>query len=239
MHAAHLSIPAAPASPLLGVPPPSLGIPALDAHAPFQPGRLTLLVAPMPVLEDLEARLLLDAVAHGGEALLACGDNRLDAYALLRRARTRGLGDALADGTWLSRAFTVHQLVTLLEDTLPRLARERPARVALVTGLLGTFLDEDVEPDEARTLLRRSLRHLAAWAAESRLPVAATLETPVGPAARALAGIARTESPFLLEVLSHPLGWKACLRPGTDVLLPLAPGARQTRLDAHVPAGCA
>lgn len=232
MHAAHLGIPAAPARPpILGVPPPTLGIPGLDAHAPFLPGRLTVAIAPLPLLEEIESRLLLDAVAGGGEALLACADNRLDAYGLLRRARVRRLEAPLADGVWTARAFTVHQLMALVEDVLPRLARERPARVALVTGLLGPFLDEDVEPDEARTLLRRALRTLAAWAEESGLPVAATAEPPLGAAARELATLARHETPRLLEGVSHPGGWKALLRPGPEVLVPASWDARQTRLD--------
>lgn len=141
------------------------------------PAALTLLEGEAALLSAAEARLVLDAAARGLDALLVSGDNRLDAYGLLAHARTRGLEDALADGLVLARAFTVHQLAALVEETLPRMARERPAGrvgVAVVAGLLDPFRDEDVRPSEARALLRRVLRGLAAWSASAGVPAVAT-----------------------------------------------------------------
>lgn len=135
-------------------------------------GRVSLLVATPDVLGEAEARLILDAVARQEDVLLICGDNRLDAYGLLARARTMGLENALADGVLLARAFTVHQFAALLENTLPHMAQERPATgLALVTGILEPFLDEDVRPAEARTLLARVLRTLESWSAQSGVPL--------------------------------------------------------------------
>ncbi|GEM_PF-5078008 len=165
---------------------PAFGVPGLDLPGAPEPGRLRLVLAPPAWLDGLVARLLLEAVASGRDGVLVCGDNRLDAYGLLAQARARGLESEMADGVWLARAFTVHQLVALLEETLPAMARGRPVGVALATGLLEMFLDEDVALQESRVLLRRSLRRLDAWAAQSAFPVVATLSPAPGPRAEAL-----------------------------------------------------
>lgn len=162
----------APALPIPGEPPP-VSVP------------LTLVEGAPAFLSRIEARHILDAAERGMDALLVSGDNRLDAYGLLAQARVRGLEDAVADGLVLARAFTVHQFAALVEETLPRMAEGRRPAVALVTGLLEPFRDEDVRPAEARILLRRVLRTLDAWGASSGVPVVATY-TP-----GALADVAR------------------------------------------------
>lgn len=190
--------------------PPAVGVPGLDGlpGAP-EPGHLSLVLAPPAWLDGLVARLLLDAVASGRDAVLVCGDNRLDAYGLLAQARARGLEQEMADGVWLARAFTVHQLVALLEETLPAMARDRPVGVALATGILEMFMDEDVKLQESRVLLRRSLRRLESWAAQGSFPVVATLSPEPGARAEAL----------LAE-------YRACRAPRVEMAAPLAAAAR-------------
>ena len=156
---------------------------------PESPGRFRLALGAPDDLSALEARLVLDTVASGADVLLVCGDNRLDAYGLLALARARGLEAEAADGVWLARAFTVHQFVALLEETLPQLARERRVGLALVTGFLEPFLDEDVPPAEGRVLLARSVRRLDAWSAGLGAPVVAT-SSPSGPRAQQFAALA-------------------------------------------------
>lgn len=150
---------------------------ALLADAPRHGAGLSLLEGEAARLGEAEARLVLWAASQGLDILLVSGDNRIDAFGLLAQARAQGLQDAVADGLVLARAFTVHQFAVLVEETLPRMARERPAErvgVALVAGLLEPFRDEDVRPGEARVLLRRMLRRLAAWSASAGVPAVAT-----------------------------------------------------------------
>jgi len=149
--------------------------PAPVTHPDTPAGRLTLVVAPTRWLAGFEARLLMDAVAAGKDAFLVSGDNRIDAYGLLAQARARGLETEMADGVRLARGFTVHQLVAILEDTLPRFAKESALGVVLCAGLLEMFLDEDVPAAESRVLFRRSVRKLRGWAATMPFPVVATV----------------------------------------------------------------
>lgn len=140
------------------------------------PGAFSLILAHGSTLGELETRLLLDAALRGEDTVLICGDNRLDAYGLLARARSLGLEDALADGVHLARAFTVHQFLALLEETLPYMTRETGARFALVTGLLEPFSDEDVTEAEMAAMLPRSLRRLDAFAQQAGISLVATAD---------------------------------------------------------------
>lgn len=190
--------------------------------APLPHGELCLLVAPPEVLAATEAALIL-ATAREREVLLVNGDNRFDAYGLLAQARARGLEAEVADGLHLARAFTVHQLASLVEETLPRLAQEHPrAGLVLVTGLLELFLDEDVEAGEARRLLARVLRTLRAWTATTNLPVLATTTS---------AGSARGLLPLARDAVVRTLEEPPVALPLPRVALP------QTRLSAFVEAG--
>lgn len=172
----------------------------LDAGARPAPGVFSLVLASSPVRSRIEERLLLDAVARGEDAALICGDNRLDAYGLLARARSLGLEEALADGVHLARAFTVHQFLALLEETLPYMVRETHARFVLVTGILDPFGDEDVTDAEARAMLPRTLRRLDAFAAQEGIPIVAT-----GDARSRLVSLACEHAPHR-EITALPSG---------------------------------
>lgn len=136
------------------------GIPDLDALRPFVPGRPALLTGPRSLLSEFEHRLVLSALASGGEVFVACGDNRLDAFRLLALARRRGLEREACDGVRLARAFTVHQWTAILEETLPR-AAELPCTLVIAAGFLDLYHDEDVRPEEGRALLLRGASALS------------------------------------------------------------------------------
>lgn len=210
----------------------ALGLSGLDALDAFPSASLTLLTAPPETLQDLEERLVLHAVASGRDALLAVGDNRLDAYRLLARARKAGLEDAVADGTWLARAFTVHQYVAILEETLPRLARDRPGAIAMATGFLSLFHDEDVRVPEGRILLTRTVRRLAAWARERDFPVIATIPEPRDPRAQALHRLARDLTPHGVEVEKRFDGLRVRALPSERTTTLPFDRVGQARLDA-------
>lgn len=164
---------------------PSLPLPSLGHPAPpSDQGAFTLLRAPARVLDEVEASLLLDAVSRGLDATLVCGDNRFDAYGLLARARSRGLEDAIAEGLVLARAFTAHQFLALVEETLPLMTQDRAVGVALVTGVIEPFQDEDVTDAEADALLPRTLRSLSASARRAGVPIVATTTRREGRLAR-------------------------------------------------------
>lgn len=101
-------------------------------------------------------------VLRGGAIRLVEGANRFDPYAVARTARLRGVDPrALLRRIALARAFTAHQLVTMIEGI------EVPAGgCVVVTGVVGLFSDEHIPPEEIRRLFPRALDALARLVAE-------------------------------------------------------------------------
>lgn len=138
------------------------------------PNRLLLIVAghaaAAPMLE------LSAALAHNGPLRVVDGGNRFNVYAVARAARRRSSDlRALLERIHLARAFTCHQMLTLLAG-LP--AAPHPT---LVIDLLATFYDESVPMLESERLLRACLGHLR------RLSAAAPLVISARPPAQAAA----------------------------------------------------
>ena len=131
------------------------------------PPRLLLLTGPRLTLQlgtAFAARRLL----RGGRVLYVDGANAFDPYILVRIARRAG-ADArgLLSRLKVSRAFTCHQLETLLCERLAAaVLAERPALV-VVAGWGDLFHDENVPEREAMRLLDRTaaaVRRIAARA---------------------------------------------------------------------------
>ena len=131
------------------------------------PPRLLLLTGPRLILQlgtAFAARRLL----RGGRVLYVDGANAFNPYILVRIARRAG-ADArgLLGRLKVSRAFTCHQLETLLCERLAAaVVAERPALV-VVAGWSDLFHDENVPEREAMRLLERTaaaVRRIAARA---------------------------------------------------------------------------
>ena len=142
------------------------------------PKRLHLVLSPRPlrrkVMNGLTARLAL-----AGPVLVLDGGNSFDAYGLSRLLRRQSAEWKTAlERTQLARAFTCHQMSTLLEETA---ASDSPASLSqptLVLEMLDTFYDENVPLPERLRLLEGCLEHLRRLAGATSVAVsAAPLET--------------------------------------------------------------
>jgi len=103
---------------------------------------------------NLAARLGLD-----GSVLILDAGNRANPYLLSKELRRMTIDPfAALKRIRIARAFTCHQVVALLEQTLES---GRPRQPLLVLDLLSTFYDESVSVIESRRLLENSLRLLA------------------------------------------------------------------------------
>ncbi|HJW90415.1 MAG TPA: hypothetical protein VJ436_07215 [Anaerolineales bacterium] len=117
------------------------------------PGQLLLVVAPRaggPIMMNLVAHL-----AGRGPLRVLDGGNFFDLRAISRALRRQAVDlTAALERIQLARAFTCHQMVTLL--------KEAPAQPVptLVLDLLSTFYDESVPASESLRLLQTCLGHL-------------------------------------------------------------------------------
>jgi hypothetical protein len=100
----------------------------------------------VPTLLMMTARL-----AEAGPVRVVDGGNHYNVYPGARAARGR---PETLERIWVSRAFSCHQVLTMLESM--------PAGPVpfVVLDLLRTFYDESVWPGERKRLLRQCLRHL-------------------------------------------------------------------------------
>jgi len=155
-------------------------------EAPTTRAGLSLLIGPSFVL-DLGTTLAGRVALAGRTVLYVDGANAFDPYILSRLAKEAGQPpQAVMQRLYLTRAFTCHQLETLIVERLPgAIARYRPGLV-VISGWSHLFHDENVPAREAFRLLQSTARQIRALA-EAGQPVLATHpEEPVTPRLRPL-----------------------------------------------------
>jgi hypothetical protein len=140
----------------------------------FRPGTATLLDSAHPYVTEMVAMLCVQAVGElGGEVLYVDGGNSFDPYSLLAHARLLGVDrDIVLDNIRVARAFTAHQLTSLLHDSLPKALEERTAAsdrpiTVVVSQIADLYTDRDVGRSEARGMLGLSSKKLVEATASS------------------------------------------------------------------------
>lgn len=154
--------------------------------APATPAGLSLLAGPAFVL-DLGTTLAGRVILTGRTVLYVDGANAFDPYILSALAKEAGQPPkAVMQRLYLTRAFTCHQLETLIVERLPgAIAHYRPGLV-VISGWSHLFHDENVPAREAFRLLQSTTRRIRALT-EAGQPVLATHpEEPVTPRLQAL-----------------------------------------------------
>lgn len=134
---------------------------------------LSLLTGPAFVL-DLGTTLAGQVTLSGQTVLYVDGANAFDPYILSRLAREAGqLPKTVMQRLHLTRAFTCHQLETLIVERLPSaIAHYRPGLV-VISGWSHLFHDENVPAREAFRLLQNTARRIRSLA-EAGQPILAT-----------------------------------------------------------------
>ena len=119
--------------------------------APLQPGRGVLLWG--EPLRPLAAAAAAWGAAKAAPVLVVDAANLSDPYGLVREARARGLArQVVLARVRVTRAFTCHQLVRLLQEILPPALE--PGCLVLLLGPVSLFYDEQVPLAERRRLFK-------------------------------------------------------------------------------------
>ena len=123
----------------------------------------------------LTSLLCVRAVMEGGEIVFVDGGNSVDPHGIASIARRAGLArlDVLPK-VHVARAFTCHQMATILLEQLDEKVREVGAELVVLSCLPELYLDEDVPLSEAHQLFLRSARAIRRAAEESGAVVVAT-----------------------------------------------------------------
>jgi hypothetical protein len=160
----------------------SLGFPRLDSLLrPFSQDRLLVLGgAVSSVVAELaafRAQLPIEAGGLDSAVLFIDGGNRSDPYLFSSFAKQRRLKPSVAMRRVATcRVFTLYQLADLVSRHLARAAEDYGARLVVISDLLGTFNEPELEEREARRVL--SAVEEGIRAAKKNATVIATLPSP-------------------------------------------------------------
>ena len=118
-------------------------------------------------LSHLSSRLISWRLAMRERVLFIDGDNRFNPYPIANLAKRIGRDPGtFLSSIFISRAFTCHQMSSLITRQLgDGIARHRP-RLVLLAEPLATFYDESIPHLERKTLLSRAVAALARSARE-------------------------------------------------------------------------
>ncbi len=135
-------------------------VPTLDRLVgPFDPGRITLIDSGSDFLFHLTTLLCVRAVMDGEGVVFVDGGNSVDPHGMVALGKRAGLArDEILPRIHVARAFTCHQMTTLLLDMMDRKIEETGAGLLVLACLPAMYLDEDVPVGEAHALFQRSLR---------------------------------------------------------------------------------
>ncbi len=139
------------------------------------PGEATLWTGPRVAIEPvLELLYAGNAVVHGRISLLE-GANRFHPYRIGELGRAFGVDAARTlEGIRLARAFTVYQMVALVDGWAAE-ARRHPPTLLVGHDLPALFADAEVPVEERAALLRHIARALLPLLEAVRVPLLLTL----------------------------------------------------------------
>jgi len=137
-------------------------VPTLDRLlGPFEAGRITLIDSGSDFVFRLTTLLCVRAIMEGEEVVFLDGGNSVDPHGMVALGKRAGLTrDEVLPRVHVARAFTCHQMATLILDMLDQKVEETHAGLVVLACLPELYLDEDVDGLEAHQLFLRSLRAL-------------------------------------------------------------------------------
>ncbi len=137
----------------------SLGFPSLDSlFRPFSPGYTVVVsggeTSIIAELATFRAQLPLEMGGLDSTVLFIDGGNRSDPYLFSSFARQRGIKPNTAMRRVATcRVFTMHQLADLVSRHVVSAVDDYAARLVVISDLLGTFNEPELDDREARRLL--------------------------------------------------------------------------------------
>src|SRR5437867_13411389 len=135
-------------------------VPTLDRLlGSFDAGKVTLIDSGSDFVFHLTTLLCVRAVMEGHEVVFLDGGNSVDPHGMVATGKRVGLTrEEILPRVHVARAFTCHQMTTLILDMLDKKIEETQAGLVVLACLPTMYLDEDVELREAHQLFQRSMR---------------------------------------------------------------------------------
>lgn len=128
----------------------------------FEAGKVSLIDSGSDFVFHLTSILCVRHVFEtGGSVVFVDGGNSVDPYGMASLAKRFGLNrQEVLPKVHIARAFTAHQMATLILDVVDKKVDETGAGLVVLACLPNLFLDEDMDYIEAHQLFMRSLKKI-------------------------------------------------------------------------------
>ena len=134
-----------------------------------QPGVLTL-----SLLLTVRAQLPSQLGGLESNVVFVDGGNTFRLYKTSRLARLHHLKPKEAlQRIFISRAFTMHQMTSIILDGLEETAKKYNARLVIISDFQGLYLDKDVQPEESKEVFSQVAAYVSEFAKENDVIVIA------------------------------------------------------------------
>jgi len=145
----------------------SLGFPTLDSFFQgFELGDFVVIrgnaASFMSFVLSVQIQLPIERGGLSSRTVFVDGGNMFSPYSVAEIARERGVDSKTAlEKVYVSRAFTVHQLSSLVLEKLWLFLQKTRARLIIVSDISSLFLDRDVSKAEAEELFIKTCSKLS------------------------------------------------------------------------------
>jgi RecA/RadA recombinase len=128
----------------------------------FKAGELTLVDGNSSLISDLPHQLCVNTYrTFRSETIYIDGGMCANPYRIARYARMLELNQQEAlQNVVMSRAFTVYQLSTIIQEMLEPMIQSRSPRTLIIGMLPALYRDPEISPQEAQTLLSQNLEKI-------------------------------------------------------------------------------
>jgi len=103
------------------------------------------------------------------------GGNTFRLYKVSRMARQHSLRPRdVLKRIFISRAFTMHQMTSIILEGLEEATRKYDAKLAIISDFEGLYLDRDTPPEESREVFKQVAAYISEFAKKKNMIVLAT-----------------------------------------------------------------
>ena len=135
----------------------------------------TSIVLPLSLLLAVRAQLPFQLGGLETNVVFIDGGNTFRLYEISRIAQLHQLNPRqVLERIYISRAFTAHQLTSLILEKLKETAYRFGSKLVIISDVAGLFSDKDVPRKEALEVFNQLTFHLSRFAEENQLIVIAT-----------------------------------------------------------------
>jgi len=129
----------------------------------------------LSLLLCVRCQLPVERGGLGSSVVFVDGGNTFDLYEVSYIAQRYGLDPkAVLERIFISRAFTAYQLTSLIIDRLKSAVDKFTAKLVLVSGVVGLYLDRDVPKREAMDVFNKLTVFLSRFAVDNKVIIVAT-----------------------------------------------------------------